>query len=121
MIFNNYDDLTSHLVEAVITALPKRPEISADAGYSNVSCSAYVSVTFWEIDEDGDQFDTFGGCKVRFSDHGDRYGSDLSIRFDSALDNDELGAVELADWRIDEMVSEAVAFVVDEMKEQQDD
>lgn len=121
MKFNDYNDLTVHLVDAVVAALPKRPEIEVKEGYSNVSCSAYVNITFWELDEDGDQFATFGGCKVRFSDHGDRYGSDLSIRFDGVLDSDDLGDVELADWRIKDMVAEAVAFFEKQLKEQSHD
>lgn len=121
MKFDNYNELTAHLVDAVIAALPNRPEISAKEGYSNVSCSAYVNIEFWELDEDGDQFDAFGGCKVRFSDHGDRYGSDLSIRFDNVLDSDEIDDVELADWRIEEMVAEAVTFIEKELKEQAND
>lgn len=118
MKFADYAELTSHLVDCVIATLPERPEVSIDDGYSNVSCSAYVNVTFWELDEDGEQFDTFGGCKVRFSDHGDRYGSDLSIRFDDVLDSDEIGDIEIADWRIDDMVAEAVTFIEKELKEQ---
>ena len=121
MKFDNYNDLTAHLVESVIAALPSRPEISVEEGYSNVSCSAYVNVYFWELDEDGDQFDTFGGCKVRFSDHGDRYGSDMSILFNNVLDSDELGDVVLADWRIEEMVTEAVAFIEKQLKDQAND
>ena len=118
MKFDNYNDLTTHLVEAVIAALPSRPEISVEEGYSNVSCSAYVNVVFWELDEDGDQCETLGGCKVRISDHGDRYGSDLTIRFDNVLDSDELGDVVLADWRIEEMVTEAVTFIEKQLKDQ---
>lgn len=121
MKFNNYPEISAHLVDCVVSALPKRPEFEVEEGFSNVSCSAYVNVVFWELDEDGDQLDAIGDCKVRFSDHGDRYGSDLSLRFDDVLDSDELGDVELADWRIEEMVAQAVAFIEREFEEQAND
>lgn len=118
MKFNDYDELTSHLIAEVISALPARADVAVEEGYSNVSCSAYLNVVFWELDEDGEKFDALGGCKVRFSNHSDRYGSDLSIRFDHLLDSDELYDVELADWRIEEMVAEAIEFINKEYEEQ---
>lgn len=121
MTFNDYADLTHNLIEAVIARIPASPEMTVKLGYSNISCSAYVNVTFWSLDEDGDQDDCFGGCKVRFSDHADRNGSDLTIRFDDVLDSDELGEVELADWRIEEMVGQAVAVIERNLKEQTND
>jgi len=121
MKFNDYGELASHLVETVARALANRPEIESKEGYSNVSCSSYLIVEFVERDEDGDILDVSGGCKVRFSDHGDRYGSDLSIRFDHLLDSDELGDVDLADWRIAEMVTEAVTFIESELEDQLND
>lgn len=121
MKFSNYNEVSAHLLDATIAALPKRPEIEVKEGYSNVSCSTYLSVTFLERDEDGDYIDVFGGCKVRFSDHRDRHGSDMTIRVDGALEFDELGDVELADWRIDDMIAESVTFVEEQLKEQSHD
>lgn len=118
MIFTNYDELTTELVDRVEAAIADRTDMHVKRGFSNQSCSAYVNVEFVELDEDGDVMDILGDCKVRFSDHADRYGSDLSIRFDDKLDSDEHGNVDLADWRMDEMVSEAVAFIAAEQKEQ---
>lgn len=118
MKYHDYKELTDHLAITVMDALPNCPEIEAELGYSNVSCSAYVNVTFWDIDEDGDRSEGYGGCKVRFSDHRDRYDSDLSIRFDDVLGSDVPGNVDLADWRIEEMVERAVAFIKKEMKDQ---
>lgn len=121
MKFDTFKELTNHLVEEVADAFPDRPEIKIEMGYSNVSCSAYVNAEFWELDEDGDQVDILGSCKARFSDHADRHGSDLSIRFDDVLDSDEMWNVVLADWRIEEMVAEAVSFIKNQLKEQEND
>ena len=121
MKFDTFKELTNHLVEEVADAFPDRPEIEIEMGYSNVSCSAYINAEFWELDEDGDQVDIIGSCKVRFSDHADRYGSGLSIRFDGVLDSDEMWNVVLADWRIEEMVAKAVSFIKNQLKEQEND
>ena len=118
MTFNDYNELTEELVERVIAAIASNSEMEAKRGFSNQSCSAYVNVEFVELDEDGDAIDILGDCKVRFSDHADRYGSDLSIRFDDKLDADDLGNVSLGDHRMDEMVTEAVAFIKSEYQEQ---
>lgn len=121
MIFSDYNELTSELTDRVASALANRPDMDIKTGHSNQSCSAYVNFDFMEADEDGDYLDSFGGCKVRFSDHADRYGSDITIRFNDALDNDEAGNVDLADWRMDEMVAEAIAFVLKQFKDQNAD
>ena len=111
MIFNTYPELTAHLVEQVESRLTDRPNLEVSLDYSNQSCSAYVTVDFLEADEDGDYIDIVHTVKIRFSDHADRYGSDLSIRFDDVLTNDELNNTELDDSYIKDMVSKAVAFV----------
>lgn len=121
MKFNDYREVTVYLVGETVAALPDLPNVSVEEGYSNISCSAYVNVDFWELDEDGDQSETFGACKVRFSDHRDFHGSDLTIRFDGELANDELGNVQLDDQHIAEMVTEAVAFIENQLKEQAND
>ena len=111
MIFNTYTELTAHLVQQVKSRLADRPDLEVNLTYSNQSCSAYVIVDFLGPDEDGDCIEIVHTVKIRFSDHPDRYGSDLSLRFDGVLTSDELYNTELDDWRIEDMVAEAVAFV----------
>ena len=54
---------------------------------------------------------------MRFSDHSDRYGSDMSFNFNDLLPEDEItecGTYEFTDiddWRLDEMIKSAVAFI----------
>ena len=69
MQFDDYGQITSHLCDAVISRLAERPEVRIDRGYSNVSCSAYITVTVYELDDNGDQIEEINECKVRFSDH----------------------------------------------------
>lgn len=121
MTANDCADLTDTLRDAVIDHFADRPEIEFKLGHSNVSCSAYLEVRFMAEDGDGDLIDIIGGCKLRFSDHADRYGSDLTIRIDEAFDIEEGNEVELADWRVGEMVNEAVAFIEKKFKDQAND
>ena len=91
--FETHADLCSAIACAVSDALPKCNELEAGRSHSNQSVSAYLNVTFWNIDDDGDRFDSFGGFKLRVSDHADRYGSDMTIRIDGVVHDksDELG------------------------------
>ena len=65
----------------------------------------------------GDQIEEINECKVRFSDHSDRYGSDMSFNFNDLLPEDEIDefgeydCTAIDDWRIDEMIKSAVAFI----------
>ena len=117
MQFDDYGQITGHLCDAVISRLGERPEVRIDRGYSNVSCSAYITVTVYELDENGDQYEELDECKVRFSDHPDRYGSDQSFNFNDLVPRDEINEfneyefTEIDDWRIDEMIESAVAFI----------
>ena len=117
MIFFTYDELTDSILDRVEAAIEGRPEIEVKCSYSNVSCSAYLNVRFI-----GDDDDIFGGCKIRFSDHRDRYGSDLSVRFDhfinDDLDRDDPDEIFIDDFDIDYMVKKAVDFISDEIVDQ---
>ncbi len=121
MIFENYRELGDHLISQTVNKLPHRDDIEYDLGYSNVSASVYLEVTLWELDEDGDPWEAIGGCNVRFSDHADRYGSDKSIRYDNQLTNDEYGHVEIPDYKIDQLVDDAVEFIKSELTLQYND
>lgn len=118
MKFDTYNDLANHIAEKIAANFDGQNDVEIEFGYSNVSCSTYIKANFGTLDEDGDIEDYVGGCKVRVSDHDDRYGSDLTIRFDNVLDEDELHSVVLADWRIDEMVAKGTEFINREKMEQ---
>lgn len=107
-----YNEITSMLQDATISALAGLG-IEASRGLSNQSCSAYVVVA--KCDEDGDIFEEF---KIRFSDHADRYGSDLTIRIDGSVEDefDEFGewvSSSIEAWKAEEMVNEAVYAAVE--------
>ena len=117
MQFNDYGQIPGHLCDAVISRLGERPEVRIDRGYSNVSCSAYINVTVYELDDDGGQDEERYSYRVRFSDHPDRFGSDLSFDLNDLgprTEIDECGTyefIDIDDWRIDEMIESAVAFI----------
>lgn len=85
-VFENYGDLTSamafELIENINKATFAGRIVSADFGFSNQSCSAYVNITV--EDGDGEYLDDY---KIRFSDHTDRYGADITLRIDSVVDD----------------------------------
>lgn len=104
--FANYPDLTAALAFDLIDAL-KTDGISAQFGSSNQSCSTYANISVYDADDE--HLDDF---KVRFSDHGDRYGSDVTFRIDSQIEEveDAFGdVVELAieDWRYADLLADA--------------
>ena len=79
--FENYPDLTADLAFNLI----ERLGLGEDAfGFSNQSCSAYVNVT---ARDEEDEY--LGEFKVRFSDHADRHGSDITIRIDDLVETVE--------------------------------
>lgn len=80
--FANYPALTSDLAFALIERLNGTEGLNAVFGMSNQSCSAYANVTAYDADED-----YLGEFKVRFSDHADRYGSDITIRIDDLCED----------------------------------
>lgn len=109
--FETYPDLSEALVDMVVSKFSGRNDLEVKRGFSNQSCSAYVNASSWSLDGDGDQEEMIDDCKIRFSDHSDRYGADLSIQFNDYLDSDVVGNVEIADWRMAEMVDVAVKYI----------
>ena len=71
----------------------------------------------YELDDDGDQDEERYSYKVRFSDHPDRFGSDLSFDLNDLVPRneiDECGTYEFTDiddWRLAKMIKSAVAFI----------
>ena len=114
--FENFPALTSELAFDLIDALNGRDNLRAQFGSSNQSCSAYVNVTI--EDAEGDYVDEF---KVRFSDHADRYGSDLTIRIDHLVDviddDGEYVETRIEEWRYEEALAQALAAVTAKIEE----
>jgi hypothetical protein len=82
--FANYPELTSSLAHDLIDMITAHDfsglDITAAFGLSNISPSAYVEFSVY-----GDDGDLVAETKVRFSDHADRYGSDITIRIDDLI------------------------------------
>ena len=82
--FANFPALTSSLafdlIDMIMAADFGACEAYAQFGMSNVSCSAYV-----EFSLENEEGDTVAERKVRFSDHADRHGSDMTIRIDDKI------------------------------------
>ncbi len=102
--FQNYGELTEHLARAAAASVP-----GAKLGFSNQSCSAYVSVGI-DPDEDGDCRDEF---RLRFSDHAGRHGADMTIRIDrhaqEIRDADgDFAGIEIMDHHLEDLVAQAV-------------
>lgn len=83
--FENYAELSDALCDRLFDKLnsEKNDNVSVSFGTSNQSCSRYVNLWVDYVDEEGDECQEF--FKVRFSDHPDRYGADLTIRFDNLV------------------------------------
>lgn len=118
--FDNYDELTGALVEATIALVRGSSwsaEVSVRQGFSNVSCSAYVEVSF--LDDDGDYLATADEretFKLRYSNHGDRYGSDRTVRFEHLIENsddedDDCTGCDIEGWRFDDLIAEGFATI----------
>lgn len=113
---DTYIEITETLQDRTMDAI-RALGFAAELGWSNVSCSRYVNVVIrpeltdedgWTV-EDGEEVI----FKIRFSNHDDYHGSDLTIRFEhltrEAVDAYGDVELELEDWMIDEMIAEAVA------------
>jgi hypothetical protein len=106
--FANYPELTSELMFDLIDRVNALAidDVSVSLGASNQSCSRYVSVRAEEADEE---------FKVRFSDHADRYGSDITIRIDDLVevieDDGEFVNVTIEDWRYADALNRGEAAV----------
>lgn len=83
--FSNFGDLTSAMAYDLIEAIQAIPGAFASFGMSNQSCSAYVAVKFYGESEALEDEDGNYEFKVRFSDHSDRHGSDITIRIDDVI------------------------------------
>lgn len=80
MKFKDYGEISSRLAHEAADTLRKRlgVKIETRTGFSNVSCSAYLTVV--AEDEERDIYETL---KIRFSDHPDLHSSaDVYIRFE---------------------------------------
>lgn len=108
--FENFPALTSELAFDLIDRLNGEANVRAEFGASNQSCSRYVNVSVQ--DEEGDEIEEF---KVRFSDHDDRYGSDITVRIDTLIetieDQGEYIATEIEDYRYEDALTEALEAV----------
>ncbi len=106
MTFRNYGELTEALSDAARARLNgaevNGADISTSIGRSNQSCSAYLESSIEVIDEDGDE--VLHSCKLRYSDHGDRYGSDVSIeinRFVRTIETEDGEYLHIEIWAED--------------------
>lgn len=114
--FNNFPALTSALAFDLIDMIKARTmdgaDVYAEFGKSNVSPSAYVEVS--ACDEGGDEI---FATKVRFSDHGDRHGSDITIRIDRAIhaieEDGEYVATEISEEDYAALLLEAFNHVLE--------
>ena len=108
--FANYPDLTANLAFALIEQL-KADGRRVEFGFSNQSYSAYANVSVYD-DED----EYLGSFKVRFSDHADRHGADITIRIDELVEDvyddcNEFVHVTIEDWRYQDALDRAKAAV----------
>jgi hypothetical protein len=108
--FENLPELSADLAFALIERLSARDDLSVQFGASNQSCSRYVNIDI--LDEDGDYVEEF---KVRFSDHDDRHGSDITIRIDHLVsdieEGSEFAAVEIGAEAYEAALVEAISAV----------
>lgn len=86
--FETFGDLAYDMALTVQAAVQRDMSgASASVSGSRISESAYVEVHF--LDDDGDyriNDDGRDAVKIRFSAHGDRYGSDITIRIDDRVE-----------------------------------
>lgn len=115
--FANYAELTSTLAFDLIDMIDAADwdEINVDATYgaSNVSCSAYVEILATR-EIDGDE-EVVAEMKLRFSDHRDRYGSDITFRIDDKItvikDDGEYVATEIESDDYRTILDDAMAHI----------
>ncbi|WP_438852967.1 hypothetical protein [Brevundimonas nasdae] len=105
--FENYPDLTSDMAFALISRLKGRAGLNSEFGMSNQSCSAYVNITAYDAEDE-----YLGEFKVRFSDHVDRHGADITVRIDDLAetvtdDDGDHVEVSIADHRYEDAMIRA--------------
>lgn len=84
--FETLPEMTAELAFDLVERLRADPRLVASFGASNISCSRYVEVTI--MDEEA--CDILDEVKIRFSDHADHYGSDITILADLNADYNAL-------------------------------
>jgi len=99
--FETLPEMAAELAYDLMDRLGGKINLSASFGASNISCSRYVDVTI--MDDDG--CDILDEMKVRFSDHADRHGSDVTIMID--LDGDYAVFLDQAEAAVMARVAEA--------------
>lgn len=109
--FQNLPDLSAELAFDLIDRLCVKAGIFASLGASNQSCSRYVNVIV-----ENDEGDVVNEIKVRFSDHDDRHGSDITLRIDEIAteiedeDGDFVG-FDVDEGEYEELLAQAEAAV----------
>lgn len=103
--FDNYPDMILEIIMDVearlASSIIENVDIQISSSCSNVSCSHYIEADFIVDDEYVDAF------KLRYSDHADRYGSDLTIRVEEVAQGRYVDG-DYVDTQIDESDFEAL-------------
>lgn len=113
--FKNFPELTATLAFDLIDSINALDidgrTVIADFGGSNVSCSSYVTVSIYEGEDDEFVSET----KVRFSDHADYHGSDITYRIDDKVeavyDDGDYVETRIEEEAYEAILAEAMAFV----------
>jgi len=101
--FKDHNELAAALAFDLIEAL-KASGVAATFSASNISCSSYVEVE---------------GRKVRFSDHADHYGSDITLRIDRVAR--PMFWRSIVEEREDEFVTVGHEFVGEDERTEEDE
>lgn len=113
--FDNFPALTESLAYDLTDAVEALglEDVTVSVGFSNQSCSSYVTVERMTEDEDGDE--DFEEIKIRFSDHADRYGSDMTLRIDDKVEtiteDGEYVAIEIDPATFSALIAQAMTEV----------
>jgi len=106
--------LTEYVSNAIWENIYKTLDYHIKLGTSNVSESEYLTVTF------ENENDIYGSFKLRISAHGDRYGSDATLRVDDLYhyepDDEEinreiLDAFFVYNYAVQEMITSGVEMI----------
>ncbi len=110
--FANLNDLSFEIRDAVEQRLAALHGLEFSHDASNQSPATYLEVK--QLDEDGDIDDVF---KLRIADHGDRHGSDHTVRFEDVVedvyDGEDFVEITIEQWKFDELVDEGVGAVAE--------
>jgi hypothetical protein len=112
--FENYGQLSSSLAFDLIDRLKKHEHLIVNFGASNQSSSCYVNISIYDSE---DEF--IDDLKIRFSDHGDRHGSDVTFRFEKqapgVYDEGEYLHTEISNEDYQELLKSAEDFVEEKL------